>query len=62
MAVLAIISVVDGHLKLALAFAGLKAVMVGFGYMELRSAAYAHAVSFTLAMLALAGGLMLAAA
>jgi len=61
MAVLAIISVTEGHLALALGFAGVKAVLVGLGYMELRSAARVHMVSFSLAMFALAGGLVLVA-
>ena len=61
MAVLAFVSVTEDQLALALAFAGIKAVLVGVGYMELRSAARVHMVCFSLAMLALASGLVLTA-
>ena len=61
MAVLAVISVTEGNLRLALIFAGIKAVLVGVGYMELRSAAYVHLVGFSLAMFALTGVLILIA-
>ncbi|MCA9536194.1 MAG: hypothetical protein KC593_21055 [Myxococcales bacterium] len=61
MAVLAVISVTEDQLTLALAFAGVKALLVGVGYMELRSAARIHMVTFSLAMLALAAGLVLTA-
>lgn len=58
MAALAVVSVIEGELALALVFAGLKALLVGLGYMELRGAARPHAVGFTLAMVALTGGLV----
>ena len=59
MIVLAIISVVEGQLALGLLFGGVKAILVGVGYMELRHAAREHLVGFVVAMLALTGGLVL---
>lgn len=58
MIVLAIISILEGQLALALLFAGLKALIVGLEYMELRRAARPHAVGFALAVVALTVGLV----
>ena len=59
MIALAIVSVAEGKLALALAFGGAKAILVGLGYMELRQAARVHMVGFVLAVLALTGCLVL---
>ena len=58
MVVLAIVSILEGQLALALLFGGLKALIVGLEYMELRRAARPHAVGFALAMIALTVGLI----
>jgi hypothetical protein len=58
MVVLAIVSILEGQLALALLFGGLKALIVGLEYMELRSAARPHAVGFVLAVAALTIGLV----
>lgn len=47
---LAVVAVWSGHLAIALALAGVKALLVGFQYMELRWAHRAHAASFALAV------------
>ena len=59
MVVLAIVSILEGQLALALLFGGLKALIVGLEYMELRRAARPHAVGFALAMIALTVGLII---
>jgi len=58
MVVLAIVSILEGQLALALLFGGLKALIVGLEYMELRHAARPHAVGFALAVIALTVGLI----
>lgn len=45
---LSVTSVVSGHLWAALVLGGLKAVLVGLDFMELRHAARVHAVAFVL--------------
>lgn len=50
---LAIAAVVSGQLAIALALAGVKALLVGFQYMELRWAHRAHAASFAGAVIGL---------
>ena len=58
MVVLAIVSILEGQLALALLFGGLKALIVGLEYMELRRAARPHAIGFALAVIALSVGLI----
>lgn len=58
MVVLAVVSILEGQLALALLFGGLKALIVGLEYMELRRAARPHAVGFTLGVVALTIGLV----
>ncbi len=54
-------SVASGRLRVALALAALKALLVGLEFMELRSAAWPHLLGFVAFVLAVAGGLILAA-
>lgn len=62
MLVLAVISVMEGNLALALAFGGVKAVIVGLAYMELSRSARAHLVGFSVFILAVTGALVLVVA
>ena len=55
MMLVAVIAVIEGEIALALALAGVKALLVGVGYMELRSAARSHMLGFAAAMAALTG-------
>lgn len=55
MLVLLAAAMVSGDLRLALAAAGLKAIVVGLEFMELRHAARGHMVGFVLGIAAVAG-------
>ncbi len=46
--VLTAVSLFDGRLGLALVLAGVKALLLGFEFMELRFAARAHAAAYAL--------------
>lgn len=59
MMLLAVVSVVEGSIALGLALAGAKALIVGFGYMELPRTALAHTIGFTASALMITGGLMI---
>ena len=48
MLVLAVISVAEGNLLLALVFGGAKALLIGVGYMELSKSARVHMLGFIL--------------
>lgn len=58
---LAVASVASGWVVVALALAGVKAVLVGLEYMELRHAHPAHAVGFVAGLVLLVGVLLLVA-
>jgi len=60
--VVAAIAAFSGNLLLALALGGAKALLVGVEYMELRTAARAHALVFALTIVAFVAGLGLIAA
>ena len=59
MVVLAVVSFLEGNVALALVFGGIKALIVGFGYMELRGAARAHLLAYASGVAALTGVLLL---
>lgn len=46
MASLAVLSFAEGHIALGLVFGGIKALLVGLGYMELSRAARPHVVAY----------------
>lgn len=62
MMLVAVIAVIEGEIALALALAGVKALLVGVGYMELGHAARPHMLGFVAGMAALTGALVLIAA
>jgi hypothetical protein len=62
MMLVVVISVIEGDIALALGLAGLKALLVGVGYMELRHAARPHMLGFAMGMAALTGVLVIIAA
>ena len=61
MLVLAVISVAEGNLPLALVFGGAKALLIGVGYMELSKSARVHMLGFILFVVAVTGTLVLVA-
>lgn len=61
MMLVAVIAVIEGELALALALAGVKALLVGVGYMELRHAARSHMLGFAAGVTALTGVLVVIA-
>ena len=58
MVALAVASVLEGSVALAVVFGGVKALIVGLAYMELRDAARPHALGFAAGMVALTGVLL----
>jgi hypothetical protein len=58
---LSTVSVLRGHLADALLLAGLKALLVGWEFMELRTASRFHAVGYALYVFVCVGGLVIAA-
>lgn len=59
MVLLAVVSILEGNVALALLFGGIKALIVGLGYMELREAARAHLLAYASGVAALTGVLVL---
>ncbi len=59
MCALAVVSVIEGQLALALALGGAKAILIGAGYMELNQAARAHMAGFIAAVIVLTSVLLL---
>jgi len=58
MVVLAVISVSEGNVVLALVFGGVKALLVGLGYMELGRSALPHMIGFIVFICAVTGALV----
>ena len=59
MCALAVLSVIEGQIALALALGGAKAILIGVGYMELSQAARAHMAAFIAAVMVLTSVLLL---
>lgn len=58
---LSVLSVLHGRVQVALGLAGLKALLVGLEFMELRHAARVHAAGYVLFLALLVVGLVLLA-
>ncbi len=61
MCALAVVSVIEGQLALALALSGAKAILIGVGYMELSQAARTHMAGFIAGVVVLTSVLLLIA-